>query len=91
MYHNRANNERSENNRGYMMHDIMTVDARGLSCPQPAMLAQEALQKTGEGTIQILVDSGTARENVSRLARNLGWNVTVEEQPDGSYRLILQK
>jgi TusA-related sulfurtransferase len=74
-----------------MMSDIKTVDARGLSCPQPAMLAQEALKKTGKGTVEILVDSSTARENVSRLARNSGWNVNVEDQPDGSYRIILRK
>jgi TusA-related sulfurtransferase len=74
-----------------MMSDVKTVDARGLSCPQPAMLVQEALKKTGKGTIEVLVDSTTARENVSRLARNSGWNVTVEDQPGGSYRIVLRK
>ena len=73
------------------MGDIKTVDARGLSCPQPPMLTQEALQKMGKGTVEVLVDADTARENVSRLARNSGWNVIVEDQPDGSYRIILRK
>jgi tRNA 2-thiouridine synthesizing protein A len=73
------------------MGDIKTLDVRGLSCPQPPMLTQEALQKMGKGTLEILVDSSTARENVSRLAKNSGWNVTVEDQPDGSYRIILRK
>jgi TusA-related sulfurtransferase len=73
------------------MGDIKTLDARGLSCPQPPMLTQEALQKMGKGTLEVLVDSSTARENVSRLARNSGWNFTVEDQPDGSYRIILKK
>jgi len=73
------------------MSDIKTVDARGLSCPQPAMLAQEALQKAGKGTIEVLVDSSTARENVSRLAKNSGWDVTVKDQSDGSCQIILRK
>ena len=73
------------------MSDVKIVDARGLSCPQPAMLAQEALKKAGKGTVEVLVDSGTARENVSRLARNSGWNVTVEEQPGDVCRIILRK
>jgi len=73
------------------MSDKKTIDARGLSCPQPAMLARQALQKIDKGTIEILVDSTTARENVSRLARNSGWNVTVEDQPEGSYRIVLKK
>lgn len=73
------------------MSDIKIVDARGLSCPQPAMLAQEALKKAGKGTVEVIVDSGTARENVSRLARNSGWKVTVEEQPGDVCRIILRK
>lgn len=73
------------------MSDVKTVDACGLSCPQPPMLAQEALKKAGKGTVEVLVDSDTALENVSRVARNSGWNVTVEEQPEGSYRIILRK
>jgi len=73
------------------MSDIKNVDARGLSCPQPPMLAKEALQKMDKGTVEVLVDSSTARENVSRVARNSGWNVTVEEQPGGVYRIVLRK
>ena len=73
------------------MSDVKTVDARGLSCPQPPMLTQQALQKMDKGTIEVLVDADTALENVSRLARNSGWNVTVKEQPEGSYRIILKK
>ena len=73
------------------MSDIKTVDARGLSCPQPTMLARQAIQKLDRGTVEVLVDSGTARENVSRLAKNAGWAVTVEEQADGSSRIVLNK
>jgi tRNA 2-thiouridine synthesizing protein A len=73
------------------MSDVETVDARGLSCPQPPMLALEALKKMGKGTVEVLVDAITARENVSRVAKNSGWDVTVEEQPEGSYRIILRK
>jgi len=73
------------------MDDIKTVDARGLSCPQPALLATQALKKLGKGTVEVLVDSGTARENVSRLAKNAGWAVSIEEQKDGSARIVLKK
>jgi tRNA 2-thiouridine synthesizing protein A len=74
-----------------MMSDIETVDARGLSCPQPPMLALEALKKKGKGTVEVLVDATNSRENVCRVAKNLDWNITVEDQPDGSYRIILKK
>lgn len=73
------------------MTGINTIDARGLSCPQPAMLTRQAMQKMDKGTVEVLVDSGTARENVSRLAKNAGWAVTIEDKPDGSFRIVLKK
>ncbi len=73
------------------MGDIQTIDARGLSCPEPALLVHQALQKLSKGTIEVLVDTSTARENVSRIAGNSGWRVTVEEQPEGSYRIVMKK
>jgi len=73
------------------MSDSTTVDARGLSCPQPAMLARQAIRKLDKGTVEVLVDSGTARENVSRLAENAGWAVAMEEKPDGSCLIVLKR
>ena len=73
------------------MSDIRTVDARGLSCPQPAMLTRRALQTFNEGIIAVLVDSGTARENVARLAEKAGWAVTTEEQPEGGCKMVLKR
>jgi tRNA 2-thiouridine synthesizing protein A len=73
------------------MSEAVTVDARGLSCPEPAMLANQALKETSKGTIEILVDSGTARDNVSRAGEHAGWTVKVEDQADGSYRIVFRK
>ena len=73
------------------MNEIKTADARGLSCPQPAMLTRQAIQKLDHGTLEVLVDSGTAQENVSRLAKNAGWDVTMEEQTEGGCRIVLKK
>ena len=55
-----------------------TVDARGLSCPQPVILARNAI-KTGEFPIEVLVETVTSRENVRRAAEKLGCTVQVEE------------
>ncbi|MBM4332704.1 MAG: SirA family protein [Deltaproteobacteria bacterium] len=56
------------------------IDARGLSCPQPVVLVKREMEKMGKGTLEVLVDTVTARENVSRLARSFGYQVTVEEK-----------
>ncbi len=74
-----------------MNNNIEIVDTRGLSCPQPVMLTSKTIKKLNKGAIEVLVDSVTARDNVSRLGKNSGWAVTVEEQPEGSYRIVLKK
>ena len=66
-----------------------TVDARGLTCPQPVLLAKKALD-VGD-RIEVLVDNETARENVKRLGIKEGCDVQVEDRPDGTYRLSLSK
>ena len=54
------------------------VDARGLSCPQPVVLARKAIE-TGEFPIEVLVETVTSRENVRRAAEKAGCTVQVEE------------
>ena len=71
--------------------DTKTVDARGLSCPEPAMLTRNALKAQGGGQVIVLVDAVTARNNVARTAQLAGWQATIEELPDGTYRLTLTK
>ena len=73
------------------MTGILTVDAQGLSCPQPVLLTKRAMRQTAQGTIEVLVDSGTSRDNCARLARKSGWQVQAEERPTGGYRLVLTK
>ncbi|MCX6031153.1 MAG: sulfurtransferase TusA family protein [Chloroflexi bacterium] len=73
------------------MNESKTVDARGLSCPEPAMMTREALSRLKGGTVAVLVDSGTSRDNVRRLAERFGWRAAVESQPAGGYRLVLTK
>ncbi len=68
-----------------------TLDARGLSCPEPAMLARQALIQAKSGTLIVRVDSVASRENVSRTARHAGWQATILDEPDGSFTLTLTK
>lgn len=65
-----------------------TVDARNLSCPQPVMLTKKALEEADE--VLTIVDNEAARENVSRLGKSQGCEISVESKPDGIY-LTLRK
>ena len=73
------------------MSDVKTIDARGLSCPQPVLLAQAAIKDIDHGTVCVLVDSETARDNVTRIAQKSGWQAGADEQPDGVIRISLTK
>ncbi|OAG28189.1 sulfurtransferase TusA family protein [Thermodesulfatator autotrophicus] len=65
-----------------------TVDARGLSCPQPVLLTLEAIEKLKEGELVVLVDTEAARENVSRAVTSKGWQVKEIIEENGEYKLI---
>ncbi|MEW6771644.1 MAG: sulfurtransferase TusA family protein [Bacillota bacterium] len=57
------------------------VDARGLLCPEPVLLVKREMDRLGgKGKIHVTVDSGAARENITRLAKSQGWEVTVVRQ-----------
>jgi len=66
------------------------IDARGLSCPQPVILTNRKIQEMRKGVFEILVDSDTSRENISRLAQQTGWNVEVKRENE-DYCLVLRK
>lgn len=65
------------------------IDAKGLSCPQPVVLAKKALESSD--SVTVIVDNETAKENVSRLAEKTGCTVSVKTGEDGTYTLTLLK
>jgi TusA-related sulfurtransferase len=66
------------------------IDARGLSCPQPVLLVYKKIKKISKGVFEVLVDTDTSKENVSRLASEKGWQIEVNRM-DEDYRLVLKK
>ena len=67
------------------------IDARGLSCPQPVLLTRQAISGLTSGTLEVLVDSVTSRENISRFAKTSGWTVTSEQTSGGDHRVVLKR
>jgi tRNA 2-thiouridine synthesizing protein A len=64
--------------RSFSMEKAIRVDARGLSCPQPALMTRQALQSAMGGTVQVWLDSESARDNVTRLAQKMGWKIMIK-------------
>ena len=65
------------------------VDARGLSCPQPVILARKALQEN-QLPFEVAVDTATSRDNVSRALQKAGCRVSVTEQ-EGGFLLTVER
>lgn len=70
--------------------ETKTVDARGLSCPQPIVETKKVLDKISGGRVEVLVDTVTSRENVLRFGRNAGWQGSFEES-ECFFKVILEK
>lgn len=57
---------------------MVKIDARGMSCPQPVLMAKKALSANKDG-FEILVDNNVAKENVSRFIKSAGFKAEVSE------------
>ncbi len=69
----------------------ITVDARGLSCPQPVILTLDEIKKTKKEEILVLVDTDTSKENVIRAAISQGCKVKEVSSEEGEYCISIQK
>ena len=68
-----------------------TIDARGLSCPQPVMMVLQEIKAGTANEIRIMVDTDAAKENVSRAAMGKGWTVAGISESDGVYSIEIKK
>jgi len=67
------------------------VDASGLSCPQPVIMTLDKIKALSKGEIEVLVDTDTSKENVSRAAQSQGWEVAEITESGAGYRLLIKK
>ena len=58
-----------------------SIDARGLSCPEPVILTQRAID-SGLTEFSVLVNSAVARENVMRCIGKNGLKCGITEEKD---------
>ncbi len=65
------------------MPEAKIEDCRGLPCPQPVINTKKALDSMAKGTVTVLVDNDTARENIMMFAGNAGYTAEVEKIEKG--------
>ena len=69
---------------------MQTIDCRGKACPQPVIMAKQALEQLDQGELVLIVDNPSSCENVERFARSQGCSVRVE-RAGSDYCLHLEK
>ena len=65
------------------------IDARGLACPKPVVLTKKAMAENDE--ILTIVDNKTASENVAKLARKMKAEVTIVEEAEDYFKIMIKK
>lgn len=68
---------------------MVTVDTRGLSCPEPVIMTKKALA-ANKGGVDVLVDNRASLENVTRYAEAFSYKVERKDE-DGAWRLLVRK
>lgn len=69
---------------------MISIDASGLSCPEPVIRLKNAID-SGEMDIEIKVNVGAAVENNKRLAINSGYTLKSQEKKDGVVVMRFEK
>ncbi len=67
------------------------VDARGLSCPMPVVMVQNEVKKNNPETLEVLLDSRCSVENVTRFAKNNGYDVKAEADGEETKLILTRK
>lgn len=61
---------------------MLKIDTRGMSCPQPVLMTKKMIDEKTL-SVEILVDTHAARNNVERFLKNAGFNtIAVVSQDD---------
>jgi tRNA 2-thiouridine synthesizing protein A len=68
-----------------------TIDARGLSCPQPVIMTLNEIKRVKQGEIAIMVDTETAKENISRASAAQGWTVADTQSVGEDFKIIIRR
>ena len=71
-----------------MRHD--KLDCRGLACPQPVVETKKKLSELSAGTLTVLVDNETAKNNLLKLANSLGLTAASKKEAD-DYSVTIMK
>ncbi|RAK11755.1 selenium metabolism protein YedF [Halanaerobium saccharolyticum] len=65
------------------------IDAKGLACPKPVVLAKKAITSNQE--VLVIVDNQTAASNLTKLGNKMEAEVSVVEESETEFRVMFKK
>ena len=66
------------------------VDATGKLCPMPIIMTKKALKEIEEGVVETFIDSEISKENLEKMAREMGLSFETTEE-NGIYHVKITK
>ncbi len=69
----------------------VTVDARGLSCPQPVLMTLDEIKSGNDNEIMVVVDNEASKENVIRAAESQKCRIGNIQQNGDDYTIPITK
>lgn len=67
------------------------IDAMGLACPRPVILTKKAIREENLEEVTVKVDNKIATENLSKMAKQLGFTADVKTNSNTDYEVHLVK
>jgi len=64
------------------------IDAKGLACPKPVVLAKKAISSNQE--VLVVVDNQTAASNLTKLGKKMGAEVSVVEESETEFKVMFK-
>ncbi|MDY6045156.1 MAG: sulfurtransferase-like selenium metabolism protein YedF [Peptoniphilus sp.] len=70
---------------------MKTIDAMGLACPRPVILTKKAIREENLEEVLVKVDNKIATQNLSKMAKQLGFSADIKENSNTDYEVHLLK
>ncbi len=69
-----------------------TLDCYGEACPIPLVKTQKELETMAKGDVLIVsIDHSCAMKNIPDWAREVGYNVEIDEIGEGEWDIVIEK
>lgn len=70
---------------------MKTINAKGLACPRPVVLARKEIRENDTNELMIEVDNFIATKNLEKMAELLSYDANVEKISEKEYKVTLVK